>query len=351
MNLSKKRVIDALEGRIPDKVPFMFAFIDKPVQDAIAGRPVEEIFDIPYGRFPHGVPGQPTVLEPYDTHHPEVARKLGLDAIGIRYMPPIFAEVHEGADGHQHLTDGLLITPEAINSIQWPDIDDDRLYEPLRRLKEAYGGEFAIYAGVRMGISFTLNSMGLVNFSYAIYDEPNMVKELVDQYAQWAAKLYRNLISAGADFLWSFDDLAFKSMPMFTPDVLREFFLPYVKQAADAITVPWIFHSDGNLFPVLDDLMTLGMNGIHPLEPGSMDLAKLKAQYGDKLTLIGNIDIDHTLYDSPVEEVEQVVKDRIDLLGPGGRYIISDSNSVPYYCKPENVMAAAEAVQKYRNIY
>ena len=43
---------------------------------------------------------------------------------------------------------------------------------------------------------------------------------------------------------------------------------------------PWVFHSDGNLMPIMDDLLTLGMNGLHPIQPGVMDLAVLKEKYG-----------------------------------------------------------------------
>ena len=103
--------------------------------------------------------------------------------------------------------------------------------------------------------------------------------------------------------------------------------------------------------PILDDLLELGMSGIHPLEPGTMDLDLLKKNYGKKLCLIGNIDIKHTLSHGTTEEVDQEVKARIDQLSPGGGYILADSNSVPYFCKAENVVAMSKAVQAYRNVY
>jgi uroporphyrinogen-III decarboxylase len=93
------------------------------------------------------------------------------------------------------------------------------------------------------------------------------------------------------------------------------------------------------------------MDGLHPLEPGSMDLDCLKASYGDKLCLIGNIDIDKTLTHGTVQDVEREVRERIHQLGPGGGYIISDSNSVPAFCKAENIVAMSKAVEKYRYIY
>ncbi|WHH61702.1 uroporphyrinogen decarboxylase family protein [Petroclostridium sp. X23] len=130
-----------------------------------------------------------------------------------------------------------------------------------------------------------------------------------------------------------------------------EFFFPYLKKAADNITIPWVFHSDGNLMPLMDRILQLGMNGLHPLEPGCMDLKELKQKYSDKVCPIGNVDIDYTLSQGTEQEVEKEVKSRIELLGSGGGYIISDSNSIPAYCKPENIIAMARAVEKYRYIY
>ena len=175
--------------------------------------------------------------------------------------------------------------------------------------------------------------------------------EVIDTYTSWIARHVQNIIACGFDFIWSFDDMAFKAAPLFSNAVLREFFLPRLKKAADAITVPWIFHSDGNVMPALDDLVTLGMSGLHPLEPGAMDLVKLKENYGKKLCLIGNVDIDHTMTDATPEEIDQLIKDRIDTLAPGGGYIVSDSNSVPFGVNPQNILEIAKCVEKYRYVY
>ena len=87
------------------------------------------------------------------------------------------------------------------------------------------------------------------------------------------------------------------------------------------------------------------------IEPGTMDMNYLKTTYGGKLCLVGNIDINTTLSSGYPEEVDREVKEGIEQLGPGGGYIISDSNSVPYFCKAENIIAMSRAVEKYRYIY
>ena len=102
---------------------------------------------------------------------------------------------------------------------------------------------------------------------------------------------------------------------------------------------------------LLDDIIDIGAYGIHPIERGSMDTRWLKETYGDKLCMVGNVDINYILKDAPLEEVDQEVKNCMDLLGKGGRYIISDSNSIPEWCTAQNVIEMGKAVEKYRYIY
>jgi uroporphyrinogen decarboxylase len=87
------------------------------------------------------------------------------------------------------------------------------------------------------------------------------------------------------------------------------------------------------------------MNGLHPLEPGPMDLAAVKSLYGDRLCLVGNVSVD-TLSAGTPAQVRQLVRQCIADGGPGGGYMISSSNSIPAYARPENVRAMAEAIRE-----
>ena len=134
-----------------------------------------------------------------------------------------------------------------------------------------------------------------------------------------------------------------------SPTMYQEFFLPYQKMVAQAIQKPWVFHSDGNLMPILDDLLTLGMAGLHPIQQAAMDIGKVKSRYGKRICILGNIDLDYTLTRGTPQEVEREVRDRIAVAGEGGGYIITSANSLPNYCKTENVLAMAAAIRKYGN--
>ena len=77
-----------------------------------------------------------------------------------------------------------------------------------------------------------------------------------------------------------------------------------------------------------------------------MDPVELKQRYGDRLALVGNIDVDLLAQGTP-DQIRQQVRERIAQLGPGYGYLLSSSNSITEYCQPENVWAMLEALAEY----
>ena len=347
----KERVLTALRCGIPDCVPFMYAFMDMEIQEAIVGHPLPDYrFDLRWDPGEIMAPGDPPRRHLNYCIHPETAQRLGLDAIGVRFTVPIFAEGRWEPTGYA-LAGGLLRTPDDLRRVRMPDPDDESIYRPAEAFVREFGNDYAIYAQIRLGISPTLLGMGYEGFAFALADQPQFVDDVVALYAEWNRRVIKNILACGFDFLWSFDDVAFKTSSFCSPKALREVFIRGLKETARTITVPWIFHSDGNIRRILDDLMQLGMSAIHPLEPGTMDLDELKATYGSKLCLVGNIDINTTLSTPPADQVYAAVQERIKQLAPNGGYIISDSNSIPRFCRPENILAMAQAVARYRYVY
>jgi uroporphyrinogen decarboxylase len=106
-------------------------------------------------------------------------------------------------------------------------------------------------------------------------------------------------------------------------------------------------HSDGNLWPILDDFIEVGFDGIHPIQPQSMDIAEVKKHLSGKACILGNIDCRYLLPYGSTQEVESAVKETIEKVAAGGGYIISSSNSIHPGCKPENYITMVEAAHKY----
>ena len=177
-------------------------------------------------------------------------------------------------------------------------------------------------------------------------DGLGLAEMTLEIYTDWFATAVKHLCKLDFDFIWVADDIAFKTGPFFSPDVYRGLFLPRLKKVVEGITIPWVYHSDGNLLPLIDDLLSLGMDGLHPIEPGAMDIFQFKKDYGKGVCVIGNVKVD-TLVAGRPEDVEEEVREKIKLLAPGGGYMISTSNTFPRECKLENVWAMSKAIQKY----
>ncbi len=134
--------------------------------------------------------------------------------------------------------------------------------------------------------------------------------------------------------------MAFKSTTFFSPKVFRDLVLPRYHRLARHVTLPWVLHSDGNMLPFLDDLVNVGIAGFHPVEKGAMDIRQVKRDYGDRICLLGNVDLNLLGLGTP-EEVDAEVRGLIEDVGPAG-YILASGNSLAGYLKPECVIAKSE---------
>jgi len=348
-----ERIITAMQCGIPDKVPYMYNTVMKNVQEGIVQH---EITEPTYtGMNSTGWLGsyteEPSVT-PVLTCLPEVAEILDLDAINIQVLPPLFVN-YSIVDGEACVSTGLIDSEQTLKKCKavMPDPDDDKLFRKIESMICRYKGEFALGARIRLGASPTLLSIGMQNFAYLIADEDEALPGTIEMYTDWSSRVNKNLSELDFDFFWSFDDIAYTQSMMFSPEVFREYFKDPMKKAISTISKPLIYHSDGNYSPILDDLIDIGVNAIHPIEKKSMDSRWLKENYGKKLAMVGNVDIDYILYNATLEEVDEEVRKCIELFGPGGGYIICDSNSIPSFCNPGNVLEMSKAVKKYREIY
>jgi len=100
------------------------------------------------------------------------------------------------------------------------------------------------------------------------------------------------------------------------------------------------------MLPMIDIWLQLEQNGIHPIEPAAMDIRKVKEQYGSRICIIGNVDVDLLSNGTP-KEIEEIIRALIHDIAPGGGYILSSGNSFPSYAKVENVLAMGEGLRKY----
>jgi uroporphyrinogen decarboxylase len=96
----------------------------------------------------------------------------------------------------------------------------------------------------------------------------------------------------------------------------------------------------------MDDLIDLGLDALHPIDPTAMDIVEVKRRWGNRLCLFGNVDLELLRSGSP-EEVRAKARDLLRLLAPGGGYGIGSGNSVPAWARLENYNAMREAALEF----
>jgi len=217
-------------------------------------------------------------------------------------------------------------------------------------LKCANGQIFVIplMAGV---FDVTWQAFGFPTFSKLLYTDPNFIERVFRDRGDFAVGLVENMLNLGAEAICVGDDLAYKSGPMFKPELYEKLVMSHMKRISSLIhshNAKLIFHSDGNLTQLLDLLIEAGIDALHPLEPGAgMDIAQLKQTYGQKITLIGNVDPISILTHGTPEIIDAHVKWLINECAPGGGYILSSGHSVTYSVSVENFDAMISAARKY----
>jgi uroporphyrinogen decarboxylase len=169
--------------------------------------------------------------------------------------------------------------------------------------------------------------MGFARFFMRLLDDRAFVHRLLDDRTQWCIAVLRRAVTLGAEVIVLGDDAAHTQGPMIDPALWRELVLPCHRQIVDALDVPVIWHSDGNVVPLLPMAIEAGFAGFHGLEPNAgVDLAAVKREFGHDLTLIGNVDVGLLCGD----DLRAVRADVDRCLAQGGAegYMIASCNSI-----------------------
>lgn len=173
-------------------------------------------------------------------------------------------------------------------------------------------------------------------------DLPHFMAEAVVEQAEFIQRL----AEAGADGILLGDDIAYRRSVTVRPAALRQSYFPYLTVLVDACQragLPVVFHSDGNLWEVLDDLLATGINGLQGLEPAAgMSLAGVRAKAGPELCLWGNVDVGWLAQPRPAAAITQEIN---RLLAPlaGTPLILGTSGGLMAGLPGVNVEAMAGA--------
>lgn len=216
--------------------------------------------------------------------------------------------------------------------------------------RERLGEVFFFPGAPSVGLMGIIGEVGLERFSWYLADEPGIVEDLLELRTRQALAWIAHLPDGhGIEAVFCGDDIAYKSGPLLSPSWFDEHYLGRLARVCDAYHgrgIRVLFHSDGNLMPVLDGLAAAGIDGLNPLEVlAGMDPAVVHRRH-PHLFMAGGIDVSQLLPFGTPGQVRDAVRRTLD--GAGGRIMVGSSTELENTVPLANWLALREAVLVYR---
>jgi uroporphyrinogen decarboxylase len=192
---------------------------------------------------------------------------------------------------------------------------------------------------------------GAENVLLDLYLHPEELGILRDAVMEEFLDQIRGIATRGADAVLLADDFGTQTAMLLSPGHWRAFFRPcYERMFAEihALDMRGWFHSCGNIRAIIPDLIEIGVDVLHPLQPSAMDLAEIRQTFGGQICFAGGVDVQALLPLADSEHVADEIRRLIDLLdGPRGGYIVAPTNSIMPDTPFDNIKAMCRAMREY----
>ena len=244
--------------------------------------------------------------------------------------------------------------PAALNRYRWPDPNDAGRYRGLRQSAQSLheATSYAIVLNLGVGpVHLCQYLRGYGEWLMDLIERPAFAEALLDVAANFHIEVTTRALNEAAPFVDAVcfgDDIGTQQRPLVRPDLYRRTIKPRHRRMVDAVKrfgKPLIYHSCGAVYPFLADLVDLGIDALNPVQVSAagMDTARLKREFGSRLTFWGGVDTQVVLSRGTVEDVRREVRRRIDDLSGDGGYVLAAVHNIQGEVPPENVVAMFEA--------
>jgi uroporphyrinogen decarboxylase len=333
---SEERMLRVLQRQEPDRVPHFEWLVDRRVREALC-------------------PG-------CKSYH-DFALQMGHDAIVV---DPIYRKERVGenrwrsewgyvtqdtAEEHGIEVESPINTMSDFERYTPPDPHEPGRFTAVDAAVHTYNGHKAVIVHLNDVFSLPRYLMGMQDLLMAIVTDPELVRGLVEMSVTVNLELAKEVAARGAKIVYTGDDFAYSKGPLMSPKHFREFFYPglcRVMRGFKELGLYVIKHTDGNIWSIMDMIIDSGIDCLDPIDPlAGMDLAEVKAKYGHRVALKGNVDCAQLMTFGTPDEVIEATKVALRKGMPGGGYILSSSNSIHSSVKPENYSAMVRTLRDY----
>lgn len=252
-------------------------------------------------------------------------------------------------------------TLEGLETYSWPDFLDSSRVRSLKEETEWLfeHTDYAIALGSVGGriIEQSQWLRGIEQFLLDLVANVEFAEALMDKILELQKQFFGLVLSEIGEYLEVVvlgDDLASQDRLLFSPEIYRKLIKPrqyalitFIKERTSAKVM---YHSDGAVYPLIPDLLEIGVDILNPVQPQAkgMDMARLKKEFGNRISFWGGIDIQYVLPFGSSEEIRRAVRRAIETLGNGGGYILAPAHNVQPDVPPESIVTMYQEAKNYK---
>lgn len=354
-------MLKTLEIEEPDKVPITEIDIDVPLMEAITGR-----------KFMAATSLQTQVIADREQERSRVDlkidcyKKVGFDMFTVDLSAPEDWKPTLNHDGTMVDLWGRILrldirarawvpyttifnAPEDFEDFSLPDPDAPGWTFGVEHAKRSIGDEMALATFIRDPFAHAWEMFTPMKFVTWMYQNPRFIRKTLEELTEFNVGVIKHIAEADVDLIISGGDYCEEKGPMVPTKFFREVVVPCLRKQVEASHrrgIKFVKHTDGNVLPLLNDLAGI-VDGVHSLDPSAgIDIGEVKAEFGHKLVLIGNVSVDNLARKSRTE-VEEETKNCIRDASPGGGHILSSSNSWAAGALLRNCLAMVETCRRH----
>ena len=252
-------------------------------------------------------------------------------------------------------------TVEALENYPWPDMDNPErvagVAEAVRKLR--LENQYAVIATpwLLFPLERAFAMQGMDRFLVNLASEPDFAEALLRKNAELCKTLMGHFLDAlgeDVDIIKIGDDLGTQDRLMISPRMYRRILKPihadYIAFIKEKTKAKVFFHTDGDVFDLIDDFVEIGVDILNPIQTAAGKMAnlnELKQRYGKNLVLCGAVDTQRILPYGTPEQVRQEVKRVLEILAPGGGYMLASVHTIMDEVPPENILAMVDAAAEF----
>ena len=331
------------------RVPLVELAIAEEVLAEINGRPL-----VP--RPANDLPGQ---FRDWAADRVRIWQALGYDYYRVRAEIPLVPESLPTADttrsniGQRTWADehqGVIHSAEDVERYPWPTrqtIGFADAEAAIEVLPEGMG-TIGFCGGV---LEFAGNLLGLENLMLMLYDNPDLVRAVVDRVGQIILEAFEVFCAIDKVIaIWLGDDMGFKTATLIRPEHLRQYILPWHKKYAELAHRTgrlFLLHSCGHIEAIMPDLIEdVRIDAKHSFEDVIVPVEQFKQRWGSSVAVLGGVDVDLLSRQSP-DRVRQRTGQILEACAPGGGYACGSGNSITNYVPTANFLAMLETIHRF----